>query len=92
MSVTTLRPMRKPGVWLRQAERENAVFDPETGSVHMMNSTAVAIWVLCDGATTPDEMIGAVCELSGLPTEVVQEDVNRILRQFDEAGILLWEG
>ncbi len=85
------KPSRKPDVWLRQAEKENVVFDPGTGAVHMLNATAMAIWVLCDGETTAEEMIDAICELSGLPPEVVVEDVRRILLQFDEADILIWK-
>ena len=69
---------------------ENVVYDPETSSVHLLNATAMAIWVLCDGDTTPDEMVDAICELSGLPREVVEEDVRRILLQFEEADILTW--
>jgi coenzyme PQQ synthesis protein D (PqqD) len=83
-------PARKPQVWLRQSGQENAVFDPETSALHLLNATATAIWVLCDGETTPDEMVEAICELSGLPGEVVTEDVRRILLQFEEADILMW--
>lgn len=84
-------PTRKPQVWLRQTDKENAVFDPETSVVHLLNVTATAIWVLCDGETTPDEMVEAICELSGLPRDVVVEDVRRILLQFEEADILTWK-
>lgn len=83
-------PTRKPGVWLRQSDDEIIVYDPEHETVHLMNATAMAIWVLCDGETTPDEMIGAICQLSGLPREVVLEDVRRILARFTEADILSW--
>ena len=84
-------PIRKPGAWLRQAENENVIYDPETKAVHILNATATAIWVLCDGETTPEEMVEAICELSGLPDEVVVEDVRRILLQFEEADILSWK-
>ena len=88
--VRTGKPARKPHVWLRQADNENVLYDPDTESVHLLNVTAMAIWVLCDGETTPDEMVDAICELSGLPSDVVVEDVRRILLQFDEAAILTW--
>ena len=85
------KPARKAEVWLRQSENENLVFDPTTNVVHMLNATAMAIWVLCDGETDPDEMVEAICELSGLPRDVVLEDVRRILLQFEEADILTWK-
>jgi PqqD family protein of HPr-rel-A system len=83
-------PTRKPDVWLRQSDTENAIYDPTTGEVHLLNATAVAIWTLCDGQTTPAEMIQAVCDLSGLPEDVAGEDVMRALHGFEQAGILTW--
>jgi PqqD family protein of HPr-rel-A system len=85
------KPSRKVDVWLRQSDTENVVYDPSSGTVHMLNATAMAIWVLCDGETDPEEMVEAICELSGLPGEVVIEDVRRILLQFEEADILTWK-
>lgn len=86
------RPARKDGVWLRQAGRENVLFDREAERVHLINHTAVAIWELCDGDTRPEEMIDAICEITGMPAEVVTEDVERILSDFDEAGLIEWRG
>jgi hypothetical protein len=85
------KPARKADVWLRQSDTENVVFDPSSETVHMLNATAMAIWVLCDGETDPEEMVEAICELSGLPRDVVIEDVRRILLQFEEADILTWK-
>ena len=85
------KPARKADVWLRQSDKENVVYDPSSGTVHMLNATAMAIWVLCDGETDPEEMVEAICELSGLPGDVVIEDVRRILLQFEEADILTWK-
>jgi PqqD family protein of HPr-rel-A system len=85
------KPARKADVWLRQSDNENLVFDPGSGVVHMLNATAMAIWVLCDGETDPEEMVEAICELSGLPRDVVIEDVRRILLQFEEADIVTWK-
>jgi hypothetical protein len=86
------RPMRKADVWLRQSETENVVYVASSGAVHVLNATAMAIWVLCDGDTEPDEMVEAICELSGLPREVVVEDLRRVLLRFEEADILTWRG
>jgi len=90
---TTLRsgqPQRRDGVWLRQAGPENAVVDPKNDSVHLLNDTALAIWHLCDGATQPEEMVAAICEISALHPDVVTEDVTRTLNEFDRAGIIEW--
>jgi PqqD family protein of HPr-rel-A system len=91
VSVGQGKPVRRPGVWLRQAGDENAVYDPLSEALHLLNDTALAIWQLCDGETTPDEMVRAVCQLFGTPTDVVRRDVNRILLEFEAAGIVFWE-
>lgn len=85
------RPERREGVWLRSTGEENAVYDPASGGLHLLNETARAIWELCDGQTTPDEMVAAICELSGLHPDVVTEDVQRTLAEFVQLGILRWE-
>ena len=84
------KPARKAEVWLRQAGVENTLYDPDQGTVHILNDTALAIWNLCDGETDPEEMVQAICDLSGMPAEVVTEDVERTLTELDVAGLLLW--
>lgn len=84
------RPLRNPNVLLRQEGKHGVAIHPKAKSAHRLNATAVAIWVLCDGETTPTEMVTAVCELSKLPFEVVQEDVLRILGEFEEADLISW--
>lgn len=85
-------PARRSDVWLRQAGEENALFDPQNGSVHILNETALAIWELCDGETSPEEMVDAVVTLFGMHQDVVEEDVKRILGDFEHAGLLEWRG
>ncbi len=89
-SLDERRPIRRSEVWLRQAGSENAVFDPEEGNLHLLNDTALAIWQLCDGETRPDEMVAAICEISGLHEDVIAEDIGRILSDFERSGILRW--
>ena len=60
--------------------------------MQLLNDTALAIWELCDGETQPDEMIEAICELSGAPREMVAEDVLRTLASFERANLLTWVG
>lgn len=85
------KPLRRPGVWLRQAGEENAVYDPLTESLHLLNETALAIWELCDGQTEPREMVKAICDLFGTSPEDVTQDVHQILLEFEKAGIIFWE-
>lgn len=83
-------PVRRPEVWLRSAGDENALYDPDSASVHLLNETALAIWDLCDGDTKPAEMIDAICELCGAHPDVVSEDVERILMELNAAHLIHW--
>ena len=85
------RPRQRSGVWRRQTEGEIALYDPDNGQVHFLNDTALAIWDLCDGTTTPEEMILAICELFRMHRDVVVEDVRRTLEDFDRAGLVSWD-
>jgi hypothetical protein len=89
-SVLQMRPLRSPEVWVRQARGENAIYDPATGSVHLLNETAQAIWDLCDGDTTVAEMVDAICTLTAMHRDIVVEDVDRVLTEFGAAGLLTW--
>lgn len=91
LSVRHDRPVRKPEVWVRQAKHENAVYSPGSSEVFLMNETALAIWQLCDGDTSRQEMVDAICEVSNLHADIVQEDVARILSDFHRAGLIEWK-
>lgn len=89
-SLSERRPARAPRVWVRKTRGETLAYNPETGGAHLLNETAVAIWDLCDGETSPEEMIRAICDLCGMHEDVVGEDVDRILGEFDAAGLVVW--
>jgi hypothetical protein len=84
------RPRRQSDVWVRRAEGENALVRPGGGRVHLLNDTALAIWDLCDGENRPDEMIAAICELCRAESDVIAKDVQRILDEFEQEGLITW--
>ena len=64
------------------------VYDKTTDSLHMLNDSARAIWELCDGETSPDEMADAVAELTGLRREDAQTDVSIALGELRSLGLV----
>jgi len=64
------------------------LYDPGNELVHVVNATGAAIWELCDGETEGVEMVTAICELTGLPWEVVEEDVGGLLHDLEEAHLI----
>lgn len=89
-SLSERRPARAPLVWIRKTRGETLAYNPSTGGAHLLNETALAIWDLCDGETSAEEMVGAICQLCGMHPDVVGEDVERILRELVEAELVVW--
>jgi coenzyme PQQ synthesis protein D (PqqD) len=83
-------PARAPLVWIRRTRGETLAYNPGTGGAHLLNETALAIWDLCDGETSAGEMVEAICQLCGMHPDVVSEDVERILREFEDAELVVW--
>ncbi len=92
ISVRQGLPARREDVWIRRTSEESALLNPRTGAVFLLNDTALAIWDLCDGDTRPEEMVEAVVELCGMHPDIVNEDIARILGDFDDAELISWKG
>ncbi len=84
----TSTPVRHGQAWVRRGSDDTAVFNPETGTLHALNPSALAIWELCDGSTTGEEMADAVAELTGLDIRAATADVNLALASLEEQGLI----
>lgn len=80
---------RRRGELVQSAGSEGwTVYDAEADSLHVLNASAKAIWELCDGSTSPDEMAAAISELTGLDTDSARVDVDATLIALGELGLL----
>lgn len=93
--MTTTDPLRAPH---RRAGLEvdhrggTAVLIDEAGvEVGALDVTAAALWELCDGVTTVDEIITAVCRVWAVEPAVAKRDVERTLQLLASAGFVIWE-
>jgi hypothetical protein len=84
------RPKRMDGVTLGRSAHEVILYGPVEDQVHYLNATAAAIWELCDGETEDSEMVAAICLLTGMLPDIVREDVDRVVTQFAEAGLVMF--
>jgi len=82
------RPLRTAGVAVRDRTGRPALIDHSGTSAALLNETALAIWDLCDGSTTIEEMIIAVVELCGDPPDVVRADVDKVLGELRDLGLV----
>jgi len=83
-------PLRRQQVLLRDEETRSLLVDPDRGVTHVLNPTARAIWELCDGATTLEEVVNAICQVFSVPPGPASRDVAEVLMQFEEAGLVTW--
>ncbi len=67
---------------------QTSVYNPETGGLHVLNQSALAIWELCDGETTGAEMVEAIVELARLEPGTAEADVSGALQQLFDLGLV----
>lgn len=84
------RPRRVPGALVSGRGSEPVLVDD--GRSLGLNETALAIWDLCDGSTTVDEMVDSVVELTGVDPGQVSRDVVGVIEEFRALGLVTFGG
>lgn len=85
------RPQKIAGTAVSGRGSSPVLVAPGAGPLGL-NETALAIWDLCDGNTSVDEMVTAVVELTGLDTEHVTRDVAGVVGEFARLGLVTFGG
>lgn len=86
MIETSLLPSHRVGVRLIQDRKGAALIGPGDSASTAINETALALWELCDGETSIDEMIDAVATLFGSPRDVIAQDVVQAITDLVHLG------
>ncbi len=81
-------PLRRGEIWKEAGPEGVAIYEAETDGLHVLNASALAIWELCDGKTTPEEMALAVAELTGLNVEAAATDVAAALETLEGLNLV----
>ncbi|HPM82051.1 MAG TPA: HPr-rel-A system PqqD family peptide chaperone [Candidatus Anammoximicrobium sp.] len=81
------RLIANPNLVLREEEDDAALlFDPETGSVNVLNSTGLAVWRLLDGNRDRAQIMGHLREeFDGLDA-AAEEQVAALLKRLVAIG------
>jgi len=74
-----------------EVEDDLVLYDPVTDKVHILNPTAAAVWWLCEEETTVEKVASQMARLYSLDTSVAVKDVEEVLSQLTEAGLLVRE-
>jgi len=89
-NVRTRGPMRHPAVVVRQRAGESILVKADGSSPVALNHTALALWQLCDGHTSVDEMVDAINYLYDADAVELRHEVESILRQFADLDLVVW--
>ena len=81
-------PSKRGEVWVRREGDETAIFDPGSGRLYALNASALALWELCDGSTSPAEMAEAIAELTGRSRGTTTDEVVAILDTLLEQDLI----
>ena len=87
-----VRPCQLPGTRVEQRAGRVVIGDADQKVMLAVNASAAALWELCDGNTTIEEMVMAICQVSSLPADRARDDVERTLAEFQRAGLLAFYG
>lgn len=83
-----MRPKRAKDIIARDVEEETVVITPDAGRAIVLNAIGGAIFDLCDGTRTVDEIVDFIRDnVAGADAEV-HRDVAAIVAQLIEAGVV----
>jgi hypothetical protein len=81
-------PRRRSNVTVQEVGSETWLVSSSAETAHLLNPTARAIWELCDGMTTLDEVAEAICQLFDVSCDSALRDVRAVVDQFAAADLV----
>ncbi len=84
-----IRPRRRDGASAVELDDNVALYDDVGQLLILLNTSAAAVWELCDGETTVDDMVQTLAEAHGEDATVIAGDVRRTVRKLADLGLVL---
>jgi len=85
-------PRRRTDVTRQTINGEAVILDRESQQIHQLNESGSFIWDQCDGKTPVSEIIRCVTEQFDVEHDVAAADVNRVVEEFRNVGLLIVDG
>jgi radical SAM protein with 4Fe4S-binding SPASM domain len=82
------RPKRKENLIVEEMDGDLILADFQTSQMHVLNPIAAAVWDMCDGRQTVDDMVRLLAEHFQVESAQVRPDVERMLEEFRSKGLL----
>ena len=85
-------PCQRGNLVRYSADRETFLYDRQADVVHVLNPTALAVWELCDGAHSPDQIAGYLsAHFTGVPAGEAGGDVRAALTTLEQKALIQWQ-
>jgi hypothetical protein len=82
-------PLRKEEIVCQKLGDDWILYDPEPGSIHIINAMAEFVWTMCDGCHSIDEMERQIADAYEVPAATnVRADVQSVIQSFADLGML----
>ena len=83
------RPSRAAGIEERVAGNDLVLYDASAGRLHVLNLTAAAVWRLCDGSKTIDDIVQKVeVEFAFSSGDQPRSDITGLLGNLRDQGLI----
>ncbi|HLX63153.1 MAG TPA: PqqD family protein [Planctomycetota bacterium] len=79
---------RSDGLVWEELGDETLVVDPRSGARWSLNALASAVWKLCDGLRSADELAAVLAKLSGRSLRALREELMALCSGLAGAGLL----
>ena len=86
--VSVTRPVRLSGTHEYRLGDELLVYVPDSETAHALNPSAVAIWDLCDGTRTAEDISRELGQWLGRPGDALLRDTRRGIAELCELGLV----
>jgi len=85
------RPWVAPEVQSTTLDGETVVLHLSSGHYYTLNRVGTAIWDLCTGDNTLEDIHAALCARFEVPPQRAQDDLMNLVLLLDQKGLLLIE-
>jgi PqqD family protein of HPr-rel-A system len=86
--VPLVRPKVREDLTVVELDGEAVVYDDESGELHHLNPSATLVFGLLDGTASVRELAADVSDVFGIPTDEVERQLRRLIRDFRRLGLL----
>jgi hypothetical protein len=88
MRTSLPKPRHVDGVVTSEVLDELVAYSPATSQAVSLNVSARAIWELCDGTRTVDDICNELAEAAGMLPEALRSEVQGAIDQMCNLGLL----